>query len=223
MVLTRDSIKAGLVQRMIKASGGIYPVLSEEELVATRKAVLAEAPPGDLWVFGYGSLMWNPAFHFAERLPGAIYGYHRRFCLWSLLGRGSPDRPGLMLALEHGGSCHGIAFRVIPEDPEGELEIIWRREMVSGAYRPRWLNVHTAEGIRRAIAFTINRRHERYAGLLPEDRVVASIAQGKGDLGACADYLFNTVEHLEELGIHDSHMVRLRDQVAALKAERQGA
>jgi len=218
MVLTRDNIKSGMVRRIVAELGVAMRMLTDEELAASRRAMLAGADlAAGVWVFGYGSLIWNPAFHFAERRTGTIYGYHRRFCLWTHLGRGCPERPGLVLGLERGGSCRGVAYRIAPELVADELEIIWRREMISGAYVPRWVEAHTDAGKVRAIAFVINHAHERYARLLPDDEVAQVIATAQGFLGPCADYLINTVDHLAELNIHDRPLERLRDRVAALR------
>jgi len=217
MILTRDSIKDGIIQRFF-AEAGDTSALSEAELLASRQATLALADPVcDVWVFGYGSLIWNPAFHFAERRVGRVHGYHRRFCLWVHLGRGSSEQPGLMLGLERGGSCEGVALRIPREAAETELEIIWRREMVSGAYRPHWVTVRGDGPALRAIAFVINHHHPRYAGRVPEEVVVETVAAANGPLGACADYLFNTVEHLQELGIRDHALETLRRRVAAAR------
>jgi cation transport protein ChaC len=224
MVLTRDNIKSGVVRRLVAELGVAMRMLTDDELAASRRAMLGGIDlSAGVWVFGYGSLIWNPAFHFAERRTGTIYGYHRRFCLWTHLGRGCPERPGLVLGLERGGSCRGVAYRVAPELGADELEIIRRREMISGAYVPRWLEAHTAHGKVRAIAFVINHAHERYARLLPDDEVAQVIATAQGFLGPCADYLINTVDHLAELGIHDRPLERLRDRVAALQVATDSA
>ena len=175
-----------------------------------------------VWLFGYGSLIWNPAFHFSDRLTGRIYGYHRRFCLWTHLGRGCPERPGLVLGLERGGSCQGVAFHIAPHAVEEELMIVWQREMLSGAYLPRWVEVHSARGRLPAIAFVINPAHERYASSLADEEVALAIATASGFLGACADYLVNTVDHLAALGIHDRPLERLRQQVLARTAADAG-
>ena len=221
MALTRDQLRDGHVHRMIAELGIAMRVLSEEELRASRAATLAgvDLTPG-VWLFGYGSLIWNPAFHFTDRLIGTVYGWHRRFCLWTHLGRGCPERPGLVLGLERGGSCRGAVFHIAPDAVEEELAIVWRREMISGAYVPRWVKVRTALGALRAIAFVINHAHERYACFLPDERVAEVIATAEGWLGPCADYLINTVDHLAELGIHDRPLERLRTQVLAHRSER---
>ena len=216
MVLTRENIRNGLIQNMIREGGGIVPVLSEEEIVASYRRAIAHAPEDDIWVFGYGSLIWNPAFHYEESATGRIHGYHRRFCLWTHLGRGSPDNPGMVLGLDNGGCCTGVAFRIERSKAEEEFDVIWRREMVSGAYRPKWLSVQTDDGRRVCgVTFVINHSHERYAGNVSEDDVVHAIATARGPLGPCCEYLFNTVAHLEELGLHDRSLFRLRNKVLA--------
>jgi glutathione-specific gamma-glutamylcyclotransferase len=216
MALTRDQIRDGDVRRMIAELGIAMRLLSEDELAASRATILAGVDvSGGVWLFGYGSLIWNPAFHFTDRLTGTVYGYHRRFCLWTHLGRGCPERPGLVLGLERGGSCRGVAFHIAPDAVAEELAIVWRREMLSGAYVPRWVDVHTALGDVRAITFVINHAHERYARLLPDDRVAEVIATAEGFLGPCADYLINTVDHLAALGIRDQPLERLRQRVLA--------
>jgi cation transport protein ChaC len=223
--LTRESIQSGLVHKLIAEHGLEMRVLSADELAASRRKALAGADlSAGAWLFGYGSLIWNPAFHFTGRLTGRIWGYHRRFCLWTHLGRGRPERPGLVLGLERGGCCQGVAFHIAPGSVEEELEIVWRREMLSGAYLPRWVDVQTAAGKVRAIAFVINPAHERYAQLLSDDEIAQVIATASGWLGPCADYLVNTVDHLRALGIHDCPLERLRARVLALReSQRDGA
>jgi glutathione-specific gamma-glutamylcyclotransferase len=220
MQLTRETIRSGSIRRLIAAQDPSLRLLSEPEVRASLAGMLA-APeaPREVWVFAYGSLMWNPAFHFVERRVGLVHGFHRRFCLWTHLGRGSPDAPGLMLALEPGGSCRGVVYRIAADAVQSELEIIWLREMLGRSYLPRWVPVRTPAGAVRAVAFTINRLNERYAGRLPEERVAATIAGASGHLGPCSEYLFNTVAHLEALGIRDRPLMRLRDRVARQCAE----
>ncbi|MGE4013044.1 MAG: gamma-glutamylcyclotransferase [Alphaproteobacteria bacterium] len=210
--LTRESIRDGVIQRTLEESG--VTLLTESELAAVRGRVFAQHPAGtDMWVFGYGSLIWNPAFHYVERRMGVIRGYHRRFCLWTHLGRGSPENPGLTLGLETGGVCRGVAYRIAAECVHEEITILFRREMLTGAYVPTWVDVATVEGKVRGLTFVINKRFERYAGRLTEAQIVQSIATATGRFGPCSDYLFNTVQHLEELGIVDRNMERLKRKV----------
>ena len=185
------------------------------------RELLASAPePRRVWVFGYGSLMWNPAIRFAERRPALVHGFHREFCLLARAGRGSPERPGLMLSLEPGGSCHGVAYRLHARAVEEELDVLWRREMMTRAYRPVWVAARTAGGIAHAIAFAANQQHERYRGGLGAETMARYLARGEGPLGRCCDYLFDTVAHLRGLGIHDRRMEALARRVGALVAQR---
>jgi cation transport protein ChaC len=215
MRLTRETIKSGDIRRMIEAADPGFRMSTEAQIRASLDAMLgAREAPREIWVFGYGSLIWNPAFEYVEQRIGHLHGFHRRFCMWTRLGRGSPAMPGLMLALEPGGSCRGVAYRIADHAVRTELEILWRREMLGDAYRPRWLPVRTPSGPVRAIAFTMNRAYERYAGRLTDEAMATVIARASGQLGACSEYLFNTVAHLAALGIHDRPLERLRDQVA---------
>ena len=191
--------------------------LSQAERKASLATCVQAVPHGaDVWVFGYGSLMWNPALKLAESQPALIRGYHRWFCLDMLLGRGMPDRPGLMLGLDRGGSCLGLAHRIAAQDVESELTILWRREMMSGAYRPVWITARSPRGQLRALTFVVNRRHERYAGKLPIAEVVARIACAEGHIGTNRQYLYKTVEHLDQLGICDGPMHDLARRVRAI-------
>ena len=209
-MLTREQIRDGWVQRLVMSAGGPVRALSEDELRRSRETMLVAHPSDqDLAVFAYGSLIWNPAFHFVRRELAHVHGFHRRFCLWTSLGRGTPERPGLMLGLDTGGSCRGVLYTIAAAEIGSELEIVWRREMVTGAYRPAWVRARTAAGPRRAIAFLINHAHARYAGRLDDAAIVRAIATACGPLGACADYLFSTTAHLDQLGIVDRSLRRL--------------
>ena len=195
---------------------GAFSALGRDAREASRRRLLARHAPGAaVWVFGYGSLMWNPAFYCDEQRPGLVYGYHRRFCLWMTMGRGSPDRPGLMLGLERGGSCRGVALKIAAQHVESETAILWRREMMTGTYQPRWVSVHTKDGPLPAIAFVVDHAHPRYSGRLDLETTVRAIARAKGRLGLCRDYLRHTVRHLDELGIGDGPMHRLLRRVEA--------
>jgi cation transport protein ChaC len=188
---------------------------SDEELAASLAETLAGRRPGDaLWLFGYGSLIWNPAFLFAEQQVALIHGWHRRFCLSMESGRGSPEQPGLMLALDRGGSCRGVAYRIAEDQVDEEMLLVWRREMLSGVYHARWVEAATAQGPVRAITFTANRRHDRFI-TLPDDEVAERVATARGAIGSCAEYLSETVAHLEALGFRDASLERIRARIAA--------
>jgi cation transport protein ChaC len=212
--LSREAIRSGAIARMLREADPTMQLWSDEQRQASLDAALAGRDPAQgVWLFGYGSLIWNPAFHFDRQLLGKLYGYHRRYCMWTHLGRGTPERPGLTLGLVRGGSCHGVLFRIPPDQVACELDIVWRREMLSGAYIPRWFPIRTAEGVTDALAFVMNPAHERFAGDLTDDQVAAVLAHASGQLGSCADYLNNTVRCLHEHGIRDTSLSRLARRV----------
>jgi len=215
--LTRESVLSGEMRRLIEQRDPSVRVIPDEEHCAAVAAILDHRPDGggDVWLFAYGSLIWNPMIHFVDQRDATVHGFHRRFCLWTHLGRGSAERPGLILGLDRGGTCRGLAYRIEASKAPAELELLWRREMITGSYCPRWLRIATSEGGPGwAIAFLINRSHPRYAGQVPEERIVESIALAHGALGPCAAYLFDTAHHLQALGIRDTRLFRLRDRVA---------
>jgi glutathione-specific gamma-glutamylcyclotransferase len=156
-LISRSSLEDGSFLERARAIPGLA-VRSDGELEASLDETLAARPTdAPVWLFGYGSLMWNPAFSFAERRIGTLRGWHRRFCLWLRLGRGTPERPGLMLALDRGGTTRGIAFRLAQGEERAELLLVWRREMFTGAYHARWVTLTTGEGPVHAITLVVNR------------------------------------------------------------------
>ena len=204
---------------------GLLRLTSAQERAASRDRMLARGwhAGSDLWVFAYGSLMWNPAFHFTESRTATVHGFHRRFCLDSRVGRGTREVPGLMLGLDRGGSCRGIVLRIAAAQVHEELDIIWSREMVADAYRPVWVQARTQAGTLPAIAFAIDESLPSYTGRLPLDEVARRIARASGPLGHCADYLAETVAHLEASGIHDrslAKILRAVSEVRGLHSER---
>lgn len=183
---------------------------SHAEREASRRRMLAQLGDGeDLWVFAYGSLMWNPAVHIVETQSATAYGVHRAFCLNLELGRGTPKRPGLMLGLDRGGSCRGVAHRVSATLIESETEILWMREMVGYGYEPGWVYVHMDGGRRRALTFLANPHGPRYVGRLPHEQMVERIAHAEGPLGSNRHYLYQAVAHLHALGITDGPLHHL--------------
>lgn len=176
------------------------------------------ATRGDIWVFGYGSLMWRPGFPFVERAPALLRGYHRALCVYSHHYRGTPDRPGLVLGLERGGSCRGIAFRVARAEAEAALVYLDAREIPHEVYTRRQVPIELHGASRatgRVICHTyITRRdHVQYAGRLPLERCADLVIQGIGRSGTAVEYLENTVDHLEELGFRVPWLSRLRRRV----------
>jgi cation transport protein ChaC len=222
-LLTREDFTAERARRIAEEvlKRGAVPLMSEEARKASLAVVRASVQPNtDVWVFGYGSLMWNPVIRVVESRCAHVRGYHRTFCLTMSAGRGSAEKPGLMLAVDRGGSCAGIAHCVSAKDVESELTILWYREMLSGAYEPRWINADIdGVGRRRVLAFVINRSHPRYERSLDEDQVALRIARAEGFLGSNRDYLFRTAAHLVENGLSDAPLARLAARVAQLAAE----
>lgn len=163
----------------------------------------------DLWVFGYGSLMWRPGFDHVEAAPARLNGLHRSMCVYSFVHRGTPERPGLVLGLDRGGSCRGLAFRVTPEKRQETIAYLREREQVTMVYLETERRIHLEDGSDRsvtALTFVVDRAHQQYAGVLPPDDVLRLIRQGEGKSGKNPEYVLNTTDHLEELGIHDGTM-----------------
>jgi glutathione-specific gamma-glutamylcyclotransferase len=191
--------------------------LSDEEIEASRLAVLGNHDGGDdLWIYSYGSLMWDPGFHFAEVRLADAEGYQRRFTLKINLGRGSSDYPALMLSLEpQHGCCRGLAFRVAASSVHAESAILWRREMLRGGYAPALVPMRTPQGPITALAFVSNPAHPSYVGELPLAETASLIATGKGILGTNRDYLVQLALQLDALGIHDPYVAQLHAEIGA--------
>jgi len=221
-LITRESLLDGSHHARVRAGQAHIRFMTDEERRRHVAEMLARAPqPKRIWVFGYGSLMWNPAFHFVERHTARVHGFHRQFCLWARGGRGSAERPGLMLSLESGGSCTGVAYRVAPEAAASELDVLWRREMSSWSYRPVWVTAHMRRGTGPAIVFAVNRSHERYVPGLDTETIARYLATGAGLNGSCREYLFDTAEHLLELGIRDRRIEALAHRVRDLRPDQE--
>lgn len=196
---------------------GLIQRLPEADRLASRDRALRAFGQDDVWVFGYGSLIWNPAIHFEERRPARIFGLRRRFCIEMPMGRGTPELPGRMLALDRGGCCDGIAFRIAREKAEEELDLLWRREMLASTYRPVFVRCHGGAGVFRAVTFAMNRTHHRYC-TADFETVARSIAVAEGWLGTCADYLTSTLEHLRAEGLSDRYLERMARRVAEIRS-----
>src|SRR5690349_11651283 len=183
MTLSRRDLEEGRMRRIYVEALGQHP-LTDEELSASLAATLALRPKGaGWWVFAYGSLLWNPLFPFDDSRPARLRGLHRRFCLWSLASRGRPDQPGLVLGLDRGGSCHGVVYRLPASLALDELHLLWRREMVTGAYAPRWLQARSGDRRIAALTFVVRRDHVQYAQL-SDDEQARIIAQACGAFGS---------------------------------------
>ncbi|WP_261384963.1 gamma-glutamylcyclotransferase [Vannielia litorea] len=200
---------------------------SDAEREADRHATLATRPTPDLWVFAYGSLMWDPAFHFAEVRRARLPRHARRFILLDRRGgRGTPDAPGLMAALDEcpgGPGCDGLAFRIPAARVETESAILWQRERISDGYFPRFVEARLPDGTVPALTFLANHASEIMAPDLPRAAQVEHIATGAGFLGSSADYLRNLARQFAELRIDDPEITALLADVEARIAALEGA
>lgn len=190
---------------------------TDEDYDAAVAGMLRTRPPGPFWLFGISSLIWRPETAFVEKRLAIARGWHRRFCLgWDYRFRGSRMAPGLMMALDRGGQCKGMAYRLPEETLRPELGKLIRREMsmVPSAFPWRWMKVLTDDGPVRALSFAMDRNSARYIGHLSEDEMAQMLATARGFRGSMAEYLFQTVSMLESLGIHDRSLWRLQALVA---------
>ncbi len=174
------------------------------------------AEGGDFWVFGYGSLMWQPGFPYLEAVPALLRGYHRWFCVYSHHYRGTPDQPGLVLGLAPGGSCRGLAFRVSGTDEVAVRDYLDERELVTYAYLPRTLRVEAPAAAVDAYTFVADPGHRQFAGNLGIERSAEIIMEARGVAGLNRDYLINTVRRLEKEGYVDARLHPLLKRVEHL-------
>jgi glutathione-specific gamma-glutamylcyclotransferase len=179
-------------------------------------AVSDEHETGDLWVFGYGSLMWRPGFEVLERVPARLKGLHRALCVYSFVHRGTPERPGLVLGLDRGGMCRGIAYRVAAAAREKTIAYLRAREQVTSVYRETTRRIELEDASRRqvrALCYTVDRGHVQYAGRLSIAECVHHVRQGHGQSGPNRDYVLETVRALEALGYRETELHLLAERL----------
>lgn len=219
--ISRDNLERGDVMQLArKRDGENTAIISEADLLASRRAFVADDHhDSDIWVFGYGSLIWNPIVQYEETKMALIYGYHRRFCMWTTIGRGSPDCPGLVLGLDKGGATKGMIFRIKAEKAAEELDILWRREMMADSYKPVWVRAFTDDGPVKALTFAMRRDRPIFAPPMPLAQTADIIAKAVGFVGPCHDYLENTNQALISVGIYDRQMMRLAKLVSQTSDE----
>ena len=172
---------------------------------------------GDFWVFGYGSLIWRPGFAHVETRRARLHGYRRSLCVYSFVHRGTRERPGLVLGLDHGGSCVGLAFRVPGNLRDEVITYLRERELVTDVYLERTLKIRLdGGGTVEAVAYIVDRQHEQYAGALDAAHAAAVVRGAVGQSGNNEDYVLSTLEHLEALGIRDHWLEEVARRVAPL-------
>jgi cation transport protein ChaC len=217
MALTSDLVAR--VHRTIEDPGPDPGLVyhSEADYDDAVRRILATHPAGeDVWLFAYGSLIWKPEVEHLEERMATARGWHRSFCLRLTRWRATRDEPGLMMALDRGGQCRGVVYRLAGASAETSLGKLFRREMSVKPPNnmPRWITVGTDYGPLRALAFVMNRKGRAYVGRLPPEEIADMLARACGHWGSCAEYLHNTVRHLEERGIRDRHLWHLQALVA---------
>ncbi|MEP6565602.1 MAG: gamma-glutamylcyclotransferase [Mesorhizobium sp.] len=195
---------------------GSWTQLNDEDYRALSMRLSGEADEGPLWVFAYGSLIWKPAFESVERQRATAFGWHRSFCLDIRRWRGSSEQPGLMMALEKGGRCDGVIYRLPDGEKPAQIERLLRREVDDheSIGSVRWLPMRTAQGPLRALGFWVGVTGRGTSLNQPLEKVAKVLARACGHVGSGAEYLYNTVSHLEEFGIHDRNLWRLQALVA---------
>lgn len=185
---------------------------------APRHVDLPALPPGDLWIFAYGSLMWDPGFPYVESCHALLRGYHRSFCIWSPGYRGTPEQPGLVLGLARGGACRGIAYRIAQSAVDDALGLLWAREMSRRTYEPRVMRIVLEHRGVDALTFVADPRRAGYAGRMSDDEVAARIVRCAGARGSNIDYLAHTLRHLDQLGVRDERLHRIYTAALALRS-----
>lgn len=206
-------------RRMIEQGGQPQWRLPDAVREASRQSLLQALPQGaPVWVFAYGSLMWDPGFHFAEVRMASLPGYTRRFNYRVIGGRGTPAVPGLVLSLmpQPDALCHGLAFRIAADQVEPETVLLWRREMIRDGYQPLWLDLQSAQGAVRAIVFAASPGKSMYVHDLTADQTAQRLAIAEGYLGRNRDYLKQLAEQLQALGLEDAYVSDLSARVARL-------
>ncbi len=216
MVLTRDFLMKADCKT---AFGAIEESLlwTPEQRSASLAATLACRPDqSPVWLFGYGSLMWNPAFEFEESAPGTLVGWHRAFCLRLTAGRGTACRPGRMLALKEGGRTTGLAYRLPEAILEEELTLVWKREMITSCYLPTWCKLELDDGRTvNVLVFIMDPRHPLYEADTRAETIAPLIGSASGPLGTNAQYLFSLEQEMKNRGMQDDRMSELANQVRA--------
>ena len=210
--INRQTLSNGILQKLASDKmGQNVKLLSERELLDSRRSLIKDSHSGNnVWIFGYGSLKWNPSFSYDMRIPAHLFGYHRRFCLRTTITRGSQEKPGLVLGLDRGGSARGILFRIPASIAARECDLIWKREMLSGAYKPSWVKVKSNDGrTLKALTFIIKRSHPNFAEPISDEESIKIIAEASGIIGPNSEYLLNTATALHSEGIIDQKLKRL--------------
>lgn len=204
---------------------GIYRELTREERRHRLECIRGQRPDGAIWVFGFGSLMWNPCFLYDRRETAVLDGWERKFHIWTSFARGTAERPGLGLCLESGpGTCKGVAFRLLPGHEERDWRALWWREMTTGIYQAVWCEAEVeGKGTVPVLTFVVDRDHRQYAGPMETESMARIIAGAAGKYGTCRDYLANTIHEMRALGVADPELTTLLNAVDLREGLRYGS
>ncbi len=173
---------------------------------------------GDFWVFGYGSLIWNPGFESVGSHPAKLYGLHRSLCIYSWVHRGTQNTPGLVLGLDKGGSCSGMAFKVHSKNRESVIQYLRKRELVTNVYKESWRRVELGNGrTEQALTYVVDRTSPQYSGTLDIQKQIELVSSASGDSGPNCEYVLKTVEHLKSIAIRDHNL----ETIAGIIAQHQ--
>jgi cation transport protein ChaC len=210
-------------QMMFKAGAPKDWRISDEVREANRREALRSHGDNDLWLFGYGSLIWDPGIRFSEVRIATLSGYHRRFCIKSELGRGSIEKPGMMVCLDQGGECRSLAFRIPREHLDEETRLIWQREMLRRTYAPTYVTINTKLGPETALTFVIDPCADSYRPDISLEQAANYVATGEGFYGSSFEYVNNLVAHLAEFGIEDENVCQLHQTALDIQANQENS
>jgi len=214
--LTREALISGDIERLLHKGRDGLRIMSDDERTELVHQTLDNLEENvDLWVFAYGSLIWNPALDFEEQRRCTLQGYQKKFCFWTTISRGSEEQPGLMLGLVAGGKCNGVAYRIDLKKAATELDLLFRREMALFVYLPTWAEAHCEQTNTSftTLTFVADPANERFVNNLTQAETVRTIAEAQGPLGKNCDYLFQLSENLRELNFDEAELEELAQQV----------
>lgn len=214
--LTREALQSGEIERLLQHGRTGSTQMSDQQRFDLVQSTLQNlGSNNELWVFGYGSLIWNPALDFTEQRRCSIQGFQRRFCFWTTLSRGTIDHPGLMMGLVKGDRCVGVAYRIDLERAATELDILFRREMVNFVYQPTWVETRCVDSDKcfKSLTFVVDPSNDRFANQLSQAETVSTLSTAQGPLGRNCDYLFELTKKLRELDIADPELEELEQLV----------
>jgi len=219
-ILTREKLLSGEIERLVHDSQNNIERMTDDQRAELVDQTLSALSNSELWVFGYGSLIWNPALNYEEKRRCSIQGFEKKFCFWTTLSRGTVERPGLMMGLVEGDSCNGVAFRIDAKNAATELDVLFRREMPHYIYKPTWVEAQCVEKNKtfKTLTFVVDTENQRFVDNLSIEKTVRIIATAQGPLGRNCDYLFLLSEKMHELGFAEPELEDLVCRVKEFQA-----